>query len=510
MKKRNNTTSKEWRASVYGVAFLLMVVAAGCDGVSDANEEQDIIAPTVKLTSPALTNQGYSLVTATQTNIRGTANDNIAVTRLAYRLNDGEEQDISITTGNSVEFEFTAALEPGNNEIIISASDAAGNQAELKRIIASAVVRYDVIVAGEPDEGMMSRPRAINASGDAALKWEDMSLDMNSRDALGFVWSAGALTELVIPDGHVLMGVSGINASRVVVGNLEDVGTGTGDWRDLPVIWKYGQPTVLPLLSDYTMGGASGINDAGTIAGYVMDDGWDNWAAVLWRDGEPTLIRTDAVASDINSSGIVTGDFWGGSEPRAFRWDNGEMTTLEPFEGKTVSVGLAINDAGDVVGFSYDRHTFPHTRATLWQGTNAISLGEVPGGMYYRTWGINNHGQAVGAVDYEETEYRTAFISENGRMSLLNHLTNGEWDIIEAFGVNDEGQIVALAQRAGSNPYLNEFHSLLLDPIDAITGDAMSVYIPQQSISAEAAKHIIERLVPRSAYNQQRKSRLQH
>lgn len=91
-------------------------------------------------------------------------------------------------------------------------------------------------------------------------------------------------------------------------------------------------------------------------------------------------------------------------------------------------------------------------------------------------------------------------------MSLLNHLTNGEWDIIEAFGINDEGQIVALARRAGSN----KLYSLVLDPVDAITGDAMSVYIPQQLIRDESARYIIERLLPRSTHNQLRKRRLPH
>lgn len=403
MKKQNAECIKKVRiVGVSGVSFLFIIALAntGCDNSSAAVD--DLTAPTVMVTSPVLTDQGYSLVTGTQTIISGTAIDDIAVTRLAYRLNDGEEQDISITTGNSVKFEFTAALKPGNNAIVISAHDAAGNQSEFERVIASAVVRYKVTMAGEPDEGMISRPRAINAAGDIALQWEPN----NSRGSQGYLWSAGDLKELVLPEGHVLMSINGVNNSRVVVGDLEDEGTGNGDWRDLPVIWENGQPTLIPLLSGYTMGGASAINDVGTIAGYVMDDEWDNWEAVIWQNGVPTLISEDAVASDINTSGIVTGSFWGGSYSRAFRWENGHMTPLEPTAGNTVSEGLAINDAGDVVGFSYDRDTFPLTHATLWKGTTAISLGEIPGGIYYRTWGINNHGLAVGAVDNVELGYR--------------------------------------------------------------------------------------------------------
>lgn len=490
-------------AGITGVSFLFLILLTntGCDNSTAVGD--DIKAPKVMLTSPVLTNQGYSLVTGTQAIISGTAIDDISVTRLGYRLNDGEEQDISFTVGNSVEFEFTAILEPGNNAIVISASDEAENQAELERVVASAVVRYDVIVVGEPDADMFSQPQAINTAGDVTLYWENYQVKQ------GYLWSAGDLTQLVLPEGHVLMNITGVNSSRVVVGDLEDEGTGNDDWRDLPVIWENGQPTMLPLPAGYRMGGASAINDDGNIAGYVMDYLSNDWGAVLWQNGEPTLISEDAYANDINSSNVVTGSFFGGGNELAFRWDNGLMTPLMPPAGYTNSVGVAINDAGDVVGRSYDPATFSKNLATMWKGTTAISLGEIPGGKKsYRARGINNLGLAVGAVDNIETGSRTAFISEDGRMSLLNHLTNGEWVIIDAFGINDEGQIIALALPAGSDPYMNQFHSLLLDPVDAVTGDAMSVYIPQQSISGAEAQYIIEQLRPRPTHNPLRKSRL--
>jgi len=41
MKNRNNTTSKRWRASAYGVAFLLIMMA-GCDSMTDAEHTNDL------------------------------------------------------------------------------------------------------------------------------------------------------------------------------------------------------------------------------------------------------------------------------------------------------------------------------------------------------------------------------------------------------------------------------------------------------------------------------------
>jgi len=485
--------------AVLGIALLMY----GCDSEPTTGVE-DVAPLMIELSSPHTNSDGYSVVNQATVVISGTVTDGMGVTRMIYTLNGSAEQEISISTGSSVNFEFTIpALEPGSNHLVVWAFNGAGNQAQAQRLLVYAVVRYNVIVAGEANNGS-SRPRAINASGDIAFKWESQN---DHRGAQGFVWSAGALTELVLPDGHVLMGVSGINASRVAVGDLEDVGTGALGWRDVPVVWENGQPTVLPLLPGYSMGGASAINELGTIAGYVMDDGWDNWAAVLWRDGETMQISANAGASDINSSGVVTGSIGGGNDDRAFRWDNGQMPPLEPLAGMTISRGMAINDAGDVVGKSYNRDTFPRTRATLWRGTTATSLGEFPGGMYYRTWAVNNHLQAVGAVDYKEPGSRTSFISENGRMSLLNHLTNGEWDIIEAFGINDAGQIVALALRTGSDPFLNAFHSVLLEPVDAEAGAEMSVSVAQRPIRSEADRLMIERLRSRSVFDRLREGK---
>jgi probable HAF family extracellular repeat protein len=489
--------------SVLGPLALALVgslALIGCDSNPAALE--DLIPPTITVTSPGAT----SMVEQGAIVVRGTATDGVGVTRMTYTLNGAAEQDVPISSGRSVDFEFTVpVLEPGSNHLAVSAFDAAGNSAEARRHVNYATVRYHVVMAGEFAAGGSS-PRAINASGDVALQWQDWNAP-GGRDAQGFVWSAGALTALVLPDGHVLMGVSGINASRMVVGDLEEVGTGTYGFRDVPAVWNDGQPHVLPLLGGFTQGGASAINDAGTIAGFVMDDEWDDWAAVIWRDGEPKLIRADAGASDINSSGVVTGSFWSRNNARAFRWEDGKMTPLEPPAGTTVSHGLAINDAGDVVGFSYDPSTFPRTRATLWQGTTAVSLGEVPGGVYYRTWGVNNHLQAVGGVDGQEPGSRRAFISDNGRMSLLNHLTNGEWDMIEAVGINDAGQILVLAMRAGVQPYSQEIRSIILEPVDVAAGDASFVPLTQRSIRGEADLARVELMRPRSALDRFREGR---
>ncbi len=99
--------------------------------------------------------------------------------------------------------------------------------------------------------------------------------------------------------------------------------------------------------------------------------------ACLWQGGTMTDLGTlpgfsHSVACDINNNGQIVGycfdiahtyDFFGlhakGSvtDPtgqRAFLWYAGQMTDLGTLPGDAASAALAINDAGDVVGWSRD------------------------------------------------------------------------------------------------------------------------------------------------------------
>jgi uncharacterized membrane protein len=471
--------------------LLLLATACGDQGVT--TPAADTAPPTITLDSPGIRTAGYSLVSESQAMFRGTASDDVAVTRMTYSLNGAAEQDISVSPGPNVTFEFTIpALAPGANIVVISASDAAGNRQDLSRHVSYAVVRYKVVTTADFADGG-SRARGINSAG-------DMTVQRDRPDgSRPYVWSDTGLTELVVPEGHVLMSVLGINSARVAVGDLEDTGTGAGDWRDVPVVWVNGQPTVLPLLPGFTMGGAVAINDAGIIAGYVMDQTWDNWAAVVWTAGQPTRLSMpgggSAWASDINSGGVLTGSYSAGSAERAFRWNAGQVETLQPLQGFAASAGLALNDGGDVVGFSYNA-TSNITRATMWRGTVAVSLGEFPGGRYYRAWGVNNQLQAVGGVDSEgQGVRRAAFISEDGRMSLLSHLTSEGWEIIEAMAINDAGQIAAIAVHStgGFRTY-----AVRLDPVDPAAVAMSDRVLPQALGARGVAGTIGNRLRPGS------------
>ncbi|ALG12130.1 hypothetical protein [Kibdelosporangium phytohabitans] len=100
---------------------------------------------------------------------------------------------------------------------------------------------------------------------------------------------------------------------------------------------------------------------------------------------------------DINNSGAIAGNTYGGQVTRALRWNaNGTITTLKPLPGDTSSSAVAITADGTVAGHS-STPSRP-TRAVRWapDGT-AIALA-IPSGHTESTFrAINDNNTVVGS-----------------------------------------------------------------------------------------------------------------
>src|SRR4051812_43468965 len=68
------------------------------------------------------------------------------------------------------------------------------------------------------------------------------------------------------------------------------------------------------------------------------------------------------------------------------------VTELGTFAGSTTSYASAINNAGQVVGFS----GFPLSHAFLYSNGQMQDLGTLPGGQNSYAYAINNVGQVTG------------------------------------------------------------------------------------------------------------------
>ena len=127
------------------------------------------------------------------------------------------------------------------------------------------------------------------------------------------------------------------------------------------------------------------------------------------------------------------------------------MVGLGKLPGDHESVALDVNDAGYVVGYS--RRNFPGSitgalTAVVW--TPDGSIFPVPNLGERSTWSvaINNAGWVVGqSYDAEGYARGTVWSAENGIVALESLVDDLDQDyrIFDAYGINDRGQIAAWA-----------------------------------------------------------------
>ncbi len=221
------------------------------------------------------------------------------------------------------------------------------------------------------------------------------------------------------------------------IGGISDEGhvVGAGIYRHrieyVPVLWREGELTGLPLLrqeaygqaSQYSRGLAWGINEPGDIVGQ-SDTPTIGQKAVLWPAGGGVidLIDRDSIAFDINDSRVIVGSYLvGGFSTNAFRWENGNWSSLYP----PMEVAEAINNHGQIVGYG-------GSGSFVWDSGVFTTLPSLGGNDRVRD--INDAGQMVGSSGVEGLPV----IWENGTIRQLPHFGVGAWGL----SINEGGDIV--------------------------------------------------------------------
>jgi probable HAF family extracellular repeat protein len=305
--------------------------------------------------------------------------------------------------------------------------------------------------------GPYSVANAINNAGQVA----GGSLPAGAPSGHPFLWDAtngmqdlGVLHE--VSNTVVTSAGLGINSQGVVVGQ-----SAVDSLRFHAFLYQDGMMTDLAALAGLdprANSAAYGINDAGEAVGFAFFGNGEEHA-FFWDGTNPaqdlgTFGGSISFAYGVNSSGQVVGtaDFPGDEGRDAFLWDNTNGLQDLHLPGSA----NAINDAGQIVGFS--GHAF------LYSDGQVTDLGTLPGFRFgSAAAAINNSGQIVGEALGGDILHDHAFVYADGTMTDLNDLIPPDTALtmVQATGINDAGQIVGFATDRQS-----DFHAVLLTPDD--------------------------------------------
>jgi probable HAF family extracellular repeat protein len=249
-----------------------------------------------------------------------------------------------------------------------------------------------------------------------------------------------AVTDLG-PVGSVSAQANDINDAGQVVGSFSAAGTS----GPRAFVWQDGLLTVLSNLPS----GAGGISANGLVVGTAKIPPSTVFEGVIFENGGVAPLGFQgASGAAINDHRQVVGTI---NHAMPVFWDNGVLTEIGTFGGPCGSAA-DINNLGQVVGTACTATGTtlgPSTHAFLWQGGVMTEIEPFPGHVDSGATAINNLGQIAGWSSITDPEIydvqATSFIYENGTKRQLPILSPESY----AYEINDLGHVVGTMRAGG-------------------------------------------------------------
>lgn len=323
----------------------------------------------------------------------------------------------------------------------------------MKRIIALGLllfsvsanaINYTVTVLPSLSPTGPTRANGINDNG--MIVGESYNTTSGQLEAV--YWDGGAITTL---------GVRGtaraVNNSGMMVGE-------TGGLNAFDQGRAYSYDTSGLVYTDLgTLGGdyaaAFDINDAGVITGYALTSTNDLLRAHAFRYTAGTMTDLQAFngllsgysrGHGINDSGVIAGrssiDTFQNSEKHMTQWSATDVLQMStgPYDYSTAQ---DVNNAGVIVGNGKD--ALGNQVGMIWDGVTTIQLGTLGGSTSYLN-ALNELGDMVGYSTDAGNVRRAIITTDNGgTITDLNSLVtdlNGFSVLSSAHDVNESGQII--------------------------------------------------------------------
>jgi probable HAF family extracellular repeat protein len=193
---------------------------------------------------------------------------------------------------------------------------------------------------------------------------------------------------------------------------------------------------------------AKGLDSAGRVAG-VSIVASNNFHAAIW-DGVPidmgTIgVDTQSIAYAINDAGAVVGVSYnyGDLQPNAFMWQAGTLTPLGQFSPRDV------NAAGVIVGHRtmFNAQSLWVEQACRWMGGSLVDLNSL-GGYSSQAFAINTAGEIAGESQLSDNMTVRACLWLNGTPHDLGSLAGTATAKSAALDLNSAGQVVGWSDTA--------------------------------------------------------------
>ena len=239
-----------------------------------------------------------------------------------------------------------------------------------------------------------------------------------------------------------------------------------------------GKPSAEATFTDLgTLGGnesvAYDLNEAGQVVGKSQTSSGE-WHAFLWKDGSMQDLGSlggESCACAINEDGQIAGySYVKGSSGacRAVRWSaTGEMTSLGSLKDWVEFRGGAIGDTGTVIGWAAREDT-SQSAAVMWTRDKAVAL---PSNSASAAYDINAKSVIVG---YQGFDGRRAAVTWRigAKPTKLPDLGDG-WS--EARAINADGHVVGFRQPTGGRACAFISRGGKLEELKNLDGYTMSV-----------------------------------
>jgi probable HAF family extracellular repeat protein len=195
-----------------------------------------------------------------------------------------------------------------------------------------------------------------------------------------------------------------------------------------------------------------------------------------------TLGGTIGFGNAVNNRGQVVGfsDVAGDVANHAFIWERGVLTDMGTLGGVN-SFANWINDAGQVVGISQLPDGTHH--AFVWWNGKMTDLGTIGSDPCSNGFHINSSGQVIGTTaDCHGTLLHT-FLWEKGSMLDLNTFIGPDFTSVEPIAISDTGEIV------GNGVLTNgDVHAVVLKPDGICDSDCENRIAASQNSAPAAAR----------------------